>query len=270
MRIPQYTKLLYELFLDRRAYRGPSEFAFGLPLPSGRHYRVRVKAPGFCRTVALRRGTSDLMAFREVFGTNVYNLRRLARWHEILALYARVERPLILDLGANIGVATLYFAKNWPKANIVAVEPDEENFRLMRANLDGLSNVKPVNAAVASENGTVEIVDSDNPAWPAWSRRVEKVASIGPKSIPALSVEYLTTLVPDATPFLAKIDIEGFEDDLFSQNIKWVKAFPIIIIELHDWMLPGRGSSNNFLRAIANQNLDFVIIRENVILIANG
>jgi FkbM family methyltransferase len=92
-------------------------------------------------------------AFREIFGTNEYNLRRLARWHEILALYAHVERPLILDLGANIGLATLYFAKNWPKAYIVAVEPDEENFRLMLANLDGLSNVKPVNAAVASEDG---------------------------------------------------------------------------------------------------------------------
>jgi hypothetical protein len=113
----------------------------------------------------------------------------------------------------------------------------------------------------------VEIV---NPDAPPWEFRTEKVASIGPKSIPALSVEYLTALAPDATPFLVKIDIEGFEEDLFSQNIQWIKAFPIVIIELHDWMLPGRGSSNNFLRAIANENLDFVIIRENVILIANG
>jgi hypothetical protein len=37
------------------------------------------------------------------------------------------QRPLILDLGANIGLATLYVAKNWPKAHIIAVEPNKAN-----------------------------------------------------------------------------------------------------------------------------------------------
>lgn len=267
MSIPQYAKLLVKLFLDRRAYRGRSEFSFGLPVPSGGYYRFKVKAPGFRRTIALRRGTSDLATCRQVFGGNEYNLRRLARWDEILTLYARIDRPLILDLGANIGLATLYFAKNWPKAHIVAVEPDGANFQVMHANLDGLPNVKLVNAAAASEDGAVEIINPDDSAW---ALRTAKVDSIGPRSIPALSVKHLTDLVPDATPFIAKIDIEGFEDDLFSQNIEWVKAFPIIIIELHDWMLPRQATSNNFLRAIANERRDFLTVGENVILIANG
>ena len=80
----------------------------------------------------LRRGTSNIETFERVFLTNAYNLRRLTRWNEILALYARIERPLILDLGANIGLMSLYFAKNWRKAHIIAVEPDERNFRLLK------------------------------------------------------------------------------------------------------------------------------------------
>jgi hypothetical protein len=102
MNIALYAKLLAKLFLDRRAYRGRSEFAFGFPLLFGRYHRFKVKAPGFRRTVALRRGTSDIATFERVFLTNAYNLRRLARWNEIQALYARTKRPLILDLGANI------------------------------------------------------------------------------------------------------------------------------------------------------------------------
>jgi len=40
-------------------------------------------------------------------------------------------------------------------------------------------------------------------------------------------------------PFIAKIDIEGAEFDLFRENLEWVDATPIITIELHDWHTPG-------------------------------
>ena len=226
-----------------------------------------MKAPGFHRTVALRRGTSDLATFEQVFLTNEYNLRRLARWHEILALYARIERPLILDLGANIGLASLYFAKNWPKARIIAVEPDQRNIQLLKANSEGMYNVKPIEGAVASEDGAVEIA---NPKDEAWALRTERVNTIGPRSIPAYSMKSLMQFAPEAQPFIAKIDIEGFESELFGRNTEWIKDFPIIIIELHDWMLPREGSSNNFLRSISIENRDFISLGENIVSIANG
>ena len=267
MNIAQCAKLLTKLFLDHRAYRGRSEFAFGFPVPIGRNFRLAVKAQGFHRTVTLRRGTSDFLTFEQVFLNNEYNLRRLARWHDILALYARIERPLILDLGANIGLASLYFAKNWPKARIIAVEPDQRNIRLLKANIEGMSNIKPVQGAVASEDGAVEIA---NPEDDAWALRTERVNSIGPNSISAYSMESLMQFAPEAQPFIAKIDIEGFESELFSRDTEWIKEFPIIIIELHDWMLPREGSSNNFLRRIAIENRDFIAMGENIFSIANG
>jgi FkbM family methyltransferase len=267
MNIAQYAKLLAKLFLDRRPHRGRSEFAFGFPVLFGRYCRLKVKAPGFRKTVVLRRGTSDIATFEQVFLANAYNLRRLTRWNEILALYARIERPLILDLGANIGLATLYFAKNWSKAHIIAVEPDERNFRLLKTNIEDMSNIKPIEGAVASENGAVEIA---NPHDEAWALRTERVNSIGPNSIPAYSMKKLMGFAPEAQPFIAKIDIEGFESELFSRDTEWVKSFPIIIIELHDWMLPGKGNSNNFLRRIAIENRDFIPLGENIVSIANG
>ena len=39
-------------------------------------------------------------------------------------------------------------------------------------------------------------------------------------------------------PFLIKFDIEGFGKDVFINNLEWLKKFKIIIIEIHDWMLP--------------------------------
>ena len=57
-----------------------------------------------------------------------------------------------------------------------------------------------------------------------------------------------------------KIDIEGGESQLFSANTEWMNEFALIIIELHDWMLPMQGSSKPFFKAISN--LDFEILQK--------
>ena len=267
LNIAEYAKLLAKLFLDRRPHRGRSEFAFGLPVPFGRYCRLKVKAPGFRKTVVPRRGATDIATFERIFLTNQYNLRRLTSWNEILALYARIERPLILDLGANIGLASLYFAKNWPRARIIAVEPDQRNVRLLKTNIEGMSNIKPIEGAVASENGAVQIA---NPHDKAWALRTERVNSIGPNSVKAYSMRTLMGFAPEGQPFIVKINIEGFESELFSRDTEWIKSFPIIIVGLHDHMLPGQGSSNNFLRRISIENRDFLPMFDDIVSIANG
>ena len=38
--------------------------------------------------------------------------------------------------------------------------------------------------------------------------------------------------------FIVKVDIEGFEQNLFLSNTNWIDNCMLIIIELHDWMIP--------------------------------
>jgi FkbM family methyltransferase len=269
----RYAVLCFKLFLDRRPFRGRREFAFRISAVERDYYRFRISSHEgtFRKAVSLRRRTSDLATFEQVFANNDYNLRRLERWDEIVKLYDAICRdgtPLILDLGANIGLSALYFAKNWPAAHIIAVDPDKENFLMMQANLDGLRNIQPVNAAVASQGGVVRIV---NPAADSWALRTEWATPGTTDTVAAMSVESLIERAPrNCRPFIAKIDIEGFESELFSQNTDWLRCFPIIIIELHDWLFPGQGTSNNFLRAVARESRDFVFIGENVVSISNA
>ena len=72
-----------------------------------------------------------------------------------------------------------------------------------------------------------------------------------------------------SVPFLLKIDIEGAEADVFSQNTDCFDRFPLIIIELHDWMLPGQANSQAFLRWHAGLDRDFVLAGENVFSVRN-
>jgi FkbM family methyltransferase len=265
--------LLKDLKLFARLYRDRHDFVFRPRWAGGRqHCQVNIRARDgrFEANVRLRRGTSDLGTFRQIFVKRDYDLSRLARGAEIGRLYASIASrgvPLILDLGANIGLASLYFAKRWPEARIIAVEPSAENYRLMCDNIADHGNIQPVRAAVAANAGAVRIV---NPEADAWGYRTEAAAPGAEGAIAAVPVADLLKMAPLSIPFIAKIDIEGFEDDLFSTNTDWVSAFPVMVIELHDWMLPRAASSRNFLRTIAQLDRDFVCQGENVFSISNG
>jgi hypothetical protein len=65
---------------------------------------------------------------------------------------------------------------------------------------------------------------------------------------------------------LVKIDIEGAESEVFEAPAAWLASTTMLIIELHDWLLPGQGTSKNFLRRIVEHNFDVVLQGENLIL----
>lgn len=271
--IAQYARLMFKLFVHGGALGGRSEFRFRLMSGQQGRYRLQVKAISndFRATLSLRRGTSDLSAFEQVFAENGYNMRHFKRWGEINDLYRSLSQqgsPLILDLGANIGLASLYFAKNWPRAKIIAVEPEEGNYRVMRDNLAQLENAHPLHAAVASEDGAVKIINPDDEAW-ATRTAIASEGMIG--SVKALSVQSLLEMAPEGSlPFIVKIDIEGFERNLFSGNTDWVGLFPIVIMEPHDWMLPGESVTKNFFSILAQQDRDFLILNENIVCMSNA
>mgnify|MGYP000126642471 CR=1 FL=1 len=40
-----------------------------------------------------------------------------------------------------------------------------------------------------------------------------------------ISISDIKKLYPESIPFIAKIDIEGFENELFSKKTDWIKDF---------------------------------------------
>jgi hypothetical protein len=70
-------------------------------------------------------------------------------------------------------------------------------------------------------------------------------------------------------PFLVKMDIEGFESDVFSGDNSWLQKTPFFMIELHDWLMPKQGTAGGFLKAVANEPRDFLIRGENIYSIAH-
>ena len=71
----------------------------------------------------------------------------------------------ILDAGANIGLASTFFALHFPNATIVAVEPDPGNFKMLEINTMRFGNVHRVNSGLWSKPTGLSLPRSHNRMW---------------------------------------------------------------------------------------------------------
>jgi FkbM family methyltransferase len=213
--------------------------------------------------VTVRRGDSDYDNLRQIFVFQEYNIwgqvqaSIISRYQEILRLGAT---PLIIDAGANVGFAALWFAKFYPQATIVCVEPDAENLEALQTNIAGLKNISARNAAIGANPGFVDV----NNAGLSWSCQTTRSES---GTVPILTIDEIIAHVPKAVPFIVKVDIEGFEEDLFSANLSWLDETCTVFIEPHDWMKPDGRSSRTFQQAFGQRSFGMFIRGEHIIYV---
>ncbi len=85
------------------------------------------------------RDNDDWVQIEHIFLNEEFNLDRTARQSRISLAYERIrssgKTPLIIDLGANIGLASRYFDLIYPNSRIIAVEPAAGNCQIARLNL---------------------------------------------------------------------------------------------------------------------------------------
>lgn len=215
-----------------------------------------------------RETTADNGVIRQILKNGDYSFKRLRRGSELIEKYSRIvtqgKKPLILDAGANIGASVVWFQNEFPDSHVLAFEPDTDNFELLVKNTQFL-NVDLRLAALGSMDGRASIV---NPEADAWGFRTE-IDDAGKVQLISISRTIGEEKAKNCEPFIVKIDIEGGEDNLFANSTSWVEDFPVLIIELHDWLFPRKGTSRNFLKAISKLDRDFVHLGENIFSIKN-
>lgn len=155
------------------------------------------------------------------------------------AILAKGSVPLIIDCGANTGLSAIMFAKKFPYSRVLAIEPGPDNCVFFKRNCRGLHNIKLYQNAIGSELGTVSLSGSRNDALRTTRDKTKE------GDVEIITVNNLLNEYPGCTPFLIKIDVEGFEDDLFAQNTEWVSEFYVLVIEAHDWLFPTMAKSKN-------------------------
>lgn len=213
----------------------------------------KLSIPNSNQDVHLRGDSSDTAVFRQIFVEEQYK-NHFFNW--------KIE--YIIDGGANIGLSSLYFSLNYKDAHIIAVEPDDINFDLLKKNTDKLWNISYEKAWLWSEN--VPLAFDWSQKWTWWSNVVKSENNRWSDDVRGITVDELLKKHNYPRVDLLKIDIEGAELNLFSENTStWLPKVKMIMIELHDHIFPGCWQA--FLQAVQRDWKSFSIHQQKEILI---
>jgi len=196
--------------------------------------------------LVLRPGTSDPSVYDQVF---------VARQYEVDLGDPRV----IVDAGAHIGFSAVYFASRYPKARIIAMEPEPSNFALLLKNIKGFTNITAIHAGLWSKKANLQIDDSD---VATWSFRVSETGSS--HGITAFGVRDIMAEFNINKVDVLKIDIEGAELEVLKTSGDWLGDVRTLIIELHDRFQPG--CTESLYDALKPFDYDANVVGENTVI----
>lgn len=202
-----------------------------------RSYRLRENG----LLVNIRHGTGDVVTLGEVFHDHQYTPT-----DEIEAALGEVSS--VLDLGANIGLFGAFAAARWPRAEVVAFEPDPANAELHEQTIaaNGLQQRwRLVRAAAAAAPGRAEFVSggvalshlaaADEPAGTEPSESETETDT----AVQLIDVELRDVVAGLAETDLLKMDIEGGEWAILGDARFREHPPHAVVLEYHPRFCPG-------------------------------
>lgn len=185
---------------------------------------------GRAHVCAYRHGTADEQVLAQIWQHMGYDLTALppdAR-AAIERRYKAIEQPTIVDGGAHIGLAAVWFALTYPEAHVIAIEPHPGNFALLQRNTKRL-NVQAIRGALGAAWAQVVVTD---PGEGNWGYQTERAPALTDDAVIACPV---TEFIDPDRIFIVKLDIEGAEEGVL-RNPAWVAGVPVVIMEVHAWV----------------------------------
>ena len=178
-----------------------------------------VALPTYRGLVYARAHTSDIDVYYQIFITREYR-----------CLDHVSSAELVIDCGANVGYSTVYFLERYPLAQVIAVEPDADNFAMLQRNTEPFRHrVTLIKGGVWSKSAGLVI---SNPDADSWSFSVREARPGESATVEAVDIPSLISQSGFDRVSILKVDIEGSEAEVF-KHAPWLQKVDRLVIELH-------------------------------------
>jgi len=184
--------------------------------------------------MVLNRGPYDdpKMMLDEVFIRRLYDFKTTAP-----------QGSIMVDIGANIGAVTQFFARKSPSLSVHAYEPNPDAFSTLQLNLleNGLkTRVTTFANAVGKSQGELSLWVGVNTALSTGYSESSPEQGGRQIKVPMISLDQVFEKLNGQGVWMLKIDTEGAEGDILegasSSTLASVKN---AIVEYHDNIVPG-------------------------------
>lgn len=171
----------------------------------------------------------------------------------------------IIDLGAHMGLSAVSFLSEYPHAELIAVEPDPDNFKVL------VENTMPYNFPTkrvhcyntAVYNQETELFLTDPSSGSHGFQIVQEKSKETDKTIRTVTVNGLLKKHGWDYVDIVKINIEGAEKELFESNTEWLIRTKFLIVETHDRIK--NGCTKSLFKALDGYQYKMRILEQNLI-----
>jgi len=143
------------------------------------------------------------------------------------------EVRTILDIGANVGAATLYFALNYPHARILAYEPAPLSYALLVQNIQGLPRVETFGFGLSDEDRRALLYmgqqDSVTNSVHSSPENTSAAVEVELRAAGAVLAEQGVEAVD-----ILKLDTEGCEVPILRSLTSLLPSLGVVFVEYHD------------------------------------
>lgn len=155
----------------------------------------------------------------ELFGLEIYKFKN------------EKDTPLIIDCGANIGLSVIYFKRLFPKAKVIAFEPDKKIFDYLKFNINsfGFKDVELINKGLWKEETVLKFFSEG-----ADGGRIAN-ESMHENIIEIETVKLSSYLNKEKQIDFLKLDIEGAETEVLLESETSLSKVKNIFIEYHSF-----------------------------------
>lgn len=215
-----------------------------------------VRASFLDAPIYLRDNYSDPAIFLQVFYEKQYELFDAPT----------IQATTIIDAGANIGLASIFFATKYPYAEIAAIEPEHENFNLLKRNTKGYK-VDCIHAAIWPKNEPLAITNPETLSASFIIDQSEERSKT--EGIEGITIKDIMERKKWEKIDIFKMDIEGAEKEIFSQgDLEWLNHTKLLIIELHDRYKSG--TTKALFKAVEPFDYKAYFHHENIFIFLNN
>ncbi|MEN9963762.1 MAG: hypothetical protein RL582_857 [Bacteroidota bacterium] len=206
----------------KRLYRafGLSGMKLFFQLHWGSSEHISIQFPDLPQPIYLRRKGSDYVVFEDIFLKHEYHFKHTS------------QPEFILDAGANIGLAAVFFKRKFPQVRLLCIEPEPSNFEMLKKNTAHYSGIECLQKGLWYKTCALQILDD---GLGEWGFTVKEAKETDPNTVQAVSIPDLIQSYNIKHIDVLKMDIEGSEIEVLQNNHEaWIPHTGTLLIELHD------------------------------------
>ena len=153
------------------------------------------------------------------------------KFHFTPSVYLNKRRPVILDIGSNIGCTIIDFKIKYPDSIVYGYEMDVDNYDLAVVNCLPFADVHLFNKAVWIKKGKISYNKNDQ--TDAYS--IHSPGNVKNNEVDCISIMDIIKGNNIETVDILKMDIEGAEVSIFNEtDLSWLDKVLSLNIEFHN------------------------------------